>query len=258
MITMKEMVERFKPILNRVEDKKETFEDSIKIPYSNLEQICGEFAPGECYTFFGGAKDNALDIWRLNLMWQLAKNGVPIHILEGGREFQNDFDDLLCLQTGIDRCHLRRGVMSAKEFQALSSALTTLRNYPITWHSDEDVPPQYTTAICMKTVSLEDWQHYETGVLWPQAQERSMVLFLFVKLPEDMPISWTSIYARNQIILPEEASSYLGLVDFQESYDFKLTRPQQRLRLQIKKTDFLKQDVLLFNYQADSRMINEP
>lgn len=36
-----------------------------------------------------------------------------------------DFDDLLCLQTGIDRCHLRRGVMSAKEFQALSSALTT-------------------------------------------------------------------------------------------------------------------------------------
>lgn len=73
-----------------------------------------------------------------------------------------------------------------------------------------------------------------------------------------MPISWTSIYARNQIILPEEASSYLGLVDFQESYDFKLTRPQQGLRLQIKKTDFLKQDVLLFNYQADSRMINEP
>ena len=47
MITMKEMVKRFTPILNRVEDKKETFEDSIKIPYSNLEQVCVEFAPGE-------------------------------------------------------------------------------------------------------------------------------------------------------------------------------------------------------------------
>ena len=83
MITMQEMVQRLKPILNRVEDKKEMFEDSIKIPYPNLEQICVEFAPGECYSFFGGAADNVLWMWRINLLWQLAKEGVAIHVLEG-------------------------------------------------------------------------------------------------------------------------------------------------------------------------------
>ena len=123
MITMKEMVERFKPILNRVEDKKETFEDSIKIPYPNLEQICGEFAPGECYTFFGGAEDNALWMWRLNLLWQIAKGGDPVHILEGGKEFDKDFCDLLCLQSGADRMHLQTGYLSYQEFQSLQKSL---------------------------------------------------------------------------------------------------------------------------------------
>ena len=119
MITMKEMVERFKPLLNRIEDKKETFENSIKIPYPNLEQICVEFAPGECYTFFGGAEDNALWMWRLNLLWQIPKGGDPVHILEGGKEFDKDFCDLLCLQAGVDRIHFRTGYLSAQVFQAL-------------------------------------------------------------------------------------------------------------------------------------------
>ena len=59
MITMQEMIEHFKPILSRAEDRKETSEGGIKIPYSNLEQLCVAFVPGECYSFFGGAEDKA-------------------------------------------------------------------------------------------------------------------------------------------------------------------------------------------------------
>ena len=95
MITMQELTQRFKPILNRTIDTKEPTENGIRIPYKNIAKVCIEFAPGESYSFFGSAKECALSLWRINLMWQLAKNGVPIHILCGGQEFHKDFYDLL-------------------------------------------------------------------------------------------------------------------------------------------------------------------
>lgn len=255
MITMKGMVDRFKPILNRVEDKKETFANSIKIPYPNLAQICVEFTPGECYTFFGGAEDNALWMWRLNLMWQLAKNGVAIHVLEAGKEFDKDFCDLLCLQSGADRMHLRTGYLSAQEFQSLQKSLEYIANYPITWHKDEDVPEEDKTSVCMKTVSLEDWQNFEPEVLWPQAQERNKVLFLFVNLPQGVPVCWNSIYARNRIILPEEFSSYIGFVKLQEVQDFNLHSPHNGLHLNIWNTHFLRPGSCRFDYDSDTGKI---
>ena len=255
MITMKEMVERFKPLLNRIEDKKENFEDSIKIPYPNLEQICVEFAPGECYTFFGGAEDNALWMWRINLLWQIAKGGDPVHILEGGKEFDKDFCDLLCLQAGVDRIHFRTGYLSAQVFQALQKSMECIANYPITWHKDEAVPEEEKTAVCMKTVSLEDWQNFEPSVLWPQAQERNKVLFLFVKLPKGVPVCWNSIYARNRIILPEEFSSYIGFVQLQECQDFNLHSPHKGLHLNIRNTHFLRPGSCRFDYDSDTGKI---
>ena len=214
MITMKEMVERFKPILNRVEDKKETFEDSIKIPYPNLEQICGEFAPGECYTFFGGAEDNAL--------WIM---------------------------------HLQTGYLSYQEFQSLQKSLECIANYLITWHEDEDVPEENKTSVCIKTVSLEDWQNFEPCVLWPQVKERNKVLFFFVKLPKGVPACWNSIYARNRIILPEEFSSYIGFVQLQEVQDFNLHSPHKELHLNIRNTHFLSPGSCCFDYDSDTGKI---
>ncbi len=252
MITMQEMIEHFKPILNRAEDRKETSEGGIKIPYSNIEQICVEFVPGECYSFFGGAEDNALWMWRINLLWQLAKNGVPIHILEGGKEFDKDFCDLLCLQAGVGRMHLRTGYLSAQEFQSLQKSLECIANYPITWHKDEDVPEEDKTSVCMKTVSLEDWQNFEPHVLWPQVQERNKVLFLFVHLPKGEPVCWQSIYARNRIILPEEFSSYIGFVQLKETMDFNLHSPHKELYLNIRNTHFLRPESCSFDYDSDT------
>ena len=255
MVTMQEMVERFKPILRKVEDKKETFEDSIKIPYPNLEQICVEFTPGECYSFFGGAEDNALWMWRLNLLWQLAQKGVSIHILEGGKEFDKDFCDLLCLQAEVDRMHLRTGYLSVQEFQSLQKSLACIANYPIIWHKDEDVLEEDKTSVCMKTVSLEDWQNFEPNVLWPQAQERNAVLFFFVNLPKGVSVCWNSIYARNRIILPEEFSSYIGFVRLQEIPDFNLHSPRQELHLNIRNTRFLRPGSCSFDYDSDTGKI---
>ena len=256
MITMQEMVKRFKPIFNRVEDKKETFENSIKIPYPNLEQICEAFVPGECYSFFGGAEDNALWMWRINLLWQLAKGGVPIHILEGGKEFDNDFCDLLCLQAGVDRFYFSTGYLSVHAFQALQKSLECIANYPITWHKDEDVPEENRTSVCMKTVSLEDWQNFEPTVLWPQVQERNKVLFLFVNFPKGVSTCWSSIYARNRIILPEEFSSYIGFVQLQEFPDFNLHVPRKELHLNIRNTRFLTPGSCSFDYDRDTGKID--
>ena len=115
MITMKQIAERFKPVLKNVEDKKKKTETGIKIPYPDLARVCVEFTPGECYSFFGSEKENALRIWRINLLWQLAKAGVPIHVLEGGKEFDKDFAELLCMQAGVEIHHLKSGFFISKE-----------------------------------------------------------------------------------------------------------------------------------------------
>ena len=256
MITMKEMAERFKPILNRIEDKKETSEDGIQIPYPNLEEICVEFAPGECYTFFGGAEDNALWMWRINLLWQLAKNGVPIHVLEGGKEFDKDFCDLLCLQAGVDRISFKAGYLSVQALQALQKSLECIANYPIIWHKDEDVAEEDKTSVCIKTISLEDWQNFEPDLLWPQVQARNKVLFFFVNLPRGVSVCWNSIYARNRIILPEEFSSYIGLVQLKEIMDFNLHSPRKELHLNIRNTRFLRPESCRFHYDNDTGEID--
>lgn len=80
MLTMQELTQHFKPILARTIDTKEPTENGIKIPYKNIARVCIEFAPGESYSFFGSAKECALSLWRINLMWQLAKKGVPTHL----------------------------------------------------------------------------------------------------------------------------------------------------------------------------------
>ena len=80
MLTMQELTQHFKPILARTIDTKEPTDNGIKIPYKNIAKVCIEFAPGESYSFFGSAKECALSLWRINLMWQLAKKGVPTHL----------------------------------------------------------------------------------------------------------------------------------------------------------------------------------
>lgn len=80
MITMQELTQHFKPILTRTIDTKEPTDNGIKMPYKNIAKVCIEFAPGESYSFFGSAKECALSLWRINLMWQLAKKGVPTHL----------------------------------------------------------------------------------------------------------------------------------------------------------------------------------
>jgi hypothetical protein len=175
--------------------------------------------------------------------------------LEGGKEFDKDFCDLLCLQSGADRMHLQTGYLSYQEFQSLQKSLECIANYLITWHEDEDVPEENKTSVCIKTVSLGDWQNFEPCVLWPQVKERNKVLFFFVKLPKGVPVCWNSIYARNRIILPEEFSSYIGFVQLQEVQDFNLHSPHKELHLNIRNTHFLSPGSCCFDYDSDTGKI---
>lgn len=257
MITMQELTQRFKPILNRTIDTKEPSENGIKIPYKNIAKVCIEFAPGESYSFFGSAKECALSLLRINLMWQLAKKGVPIHILCGGQEFHKDFYDLLCLETGVSRLNLERGWLQIDEYQALSKALPTVENYPITWHRDDVVDSANIPAICFKTISLEEWQTGEANILASEVQNQGMVLFLFINLPADIPVSWLSLYTRDHIVLLEDQSTYVGLVQFiaRESFDMRVHRKD--LCITLNKTNFLSKDSCYFNFDRDTGKITE-
>lgn len=257
MITMQELTQRFKPILNRTIDTKEPSENGIKIPYKNIAKACIEFVPGESYSFFGSAKECALSLWRINLMWQLAKKGVPIHVLSGGQEFPKDFYDLLCLETEVPIWHLNNGWLETKEYQALSNALPTVENYPITWHTDDVVDCANILAICFKTISLKEWQTGEASILASEVQNQGMVLFLFVNLPDDMPVSWLSLYTRDHIVMLEDQSTYVGLVEFvaRESFDRRVHRKD--LCITLNKTNFLRKDTCYFDFDRDTGQITE-
>lgn len=47
MITMQELAQRFKPILDRTIDTKEPTDNGIQIPYKKIAKVCIEFAPGK-------------------------------------------------------------------------------------------------------------------------------------------------------------------------------------------------------------------
>ena len=257
MITMKELTQRFKPILARTIDTKEPTDNGIKIPYKNIAKVCIEFAPGESYSFFGSAKECALSLWRINLMWQLAKNGVPIHILCGGQEFHNDFYDLLQLQAEVSRLSLYRGWLQAKEYQALSDALPTVENYPITWHTDDVVDSADVPAVCFKTVTLKEWQAGEAIILASEVQNQGMVLFLFVNLPPDMPVSWLSLYTREHIVMLEDQSTYVGLVKFVPGDHFAGRAHRKDLCITLNKTNFLSKDSCYFDFERETGEITE-
>lgn len=255
MITMQELTQHFKPILARTIDTKEPTDNGIKIPYKNIAKVCIEFAPGESYSFFGSAKECALSLWRNNLMWQLAKKGVPIHILCGGQEFHKDFYDLLCLETEVPRWHLENGRLEAKEYHALCNALPTVENYPITWHTDDRVDFANIPAVYFKTTTLKEWQIGEAGILASEVQNQGMVLFLFVNLSENVPVSWLSLYMREHIVPLEEQSTYVGLVQFVESFDMRAHRKD--LCITLNKTSFLSKDSCYFDFERETGKITE-
>ena len=251
MITMKEMGARFSLILNNLEDKKLPC-GGIKIPYPSMAEMCIEFQRGECYSFFGTPSENALAVWRLNLLWQLAKAGVSVHILDGGKQFNKDFTDLMCLQADMDRIHLQNGRLSAQDFVSLSAALEEIGHYPITWHTDENIPSEKDTLVCMKTVSLKEWQHNESIVLWPQVWGRNLVLFLFVWMEKGEKACWNNLYARDHILLPEERSSYYGFVEYNSITNFDLSAPKEQLQVFMKSPTFLTPQRCNFDYDPQS------
>ena len=257
MITMQELTQRFKPILARTIDTKEPTENGIKIPYKNIARVCIEFAPGESYSFFGSAKECALSLWRINLMWQLAKKGVPIHVLSGGQEFHKDFYDLLCLETDVPGWHLENGRLEAKEYQALCNALPTVENYPITWHTDDRVDFANIPAVCFKTITLKEWQAGEAIMLASEVQNQGMVLFLFVNLPENVPVSWLSLYTREHIVMLEDQSTYVGLVQFVARESFDLRAHRKDLCITLNKTNFLSKDSCYFDFERETGKITE-
>lgn len=251
MIKMKELGMRFANLLNNVEDKKLP-SGGIQIPYPSMAQMCVEFQRGECYSFFGTPSENALSVWRLNLLWQLSKAGVSVHILDGGKQFDKDFSDLLCLHAGVDRVHWNCGRLTGPDFRLLSAALEEICRYLVTWHTDENIPSERDTLVCFKTVSLEEWQHYETTIFWPQLQERNIVLFLFVWMNENETPCWNNLYARDHILLPEERSSYYGFVEYNDRTPFDLSAPKEQLQVLMKKPLFLTPQRCLFDYNPNT------
>lgn len=243
MITMKEQAQRFTAILDHIQHEQKPCVTGLRIPYDNLASVWGSFIPKECYSFFGSKEEIALRLWRRNLLWKLIQNGAPVHILEGGRSFDADTVELLCLQSKMDKAKLYYSLRQ-EDYENLRFALRELAIYPLTWETSNSVPSNSNPAVCVKDMTLAEWQE-NAETLWTQAREQNVALLLFVQMPKDMPVSFESLYHPNRAIRPEYLSSYLGLVLMGKNTEGILKK--QQLFLMLKNAKSFYKDYILFD-----------
>ena len=233
MITTQELAKRFEKFFINSQKKDETSaeEFDIKIPYKNLAKIWGGFETGNCYTFFGKECNNALDVFRINLLWQLARNNTPVHILEGGDLFERDFESLVMLQSKVSTYKLKTKFITREQSKDVLEGIKVASTLPIAWHTDvlpdaEELwrgegfkYPATLPLVCAMNLSLEDW-HLRAEFLWDKAQNRNRILLLFVQLPRssegpyspEEPFDFYDVYLPDLIILPENLCSHMGYI----------------------------------------------
>ena len=256
MITMKEQADQFRKMLHRMNTPKKITEQGIAIPYENLASACVEFAPGECYSFFGGQGSNFLAFWKTNLLRKLLQNGASICVLEGGDSFRRDFVQMACLQARIDPDLMLSGHGNVEDFQAFTLALKEIALLPMVWTTDEGIPPNLKgPIICVKNMTLDEWRE-DAETLWTQARQRNVVLFLFVTMPHYVPLKFDSLYHPYKIILPENLSSYVGMVKMEQSTGFPLEKQRIQLELTIKQTESFTEERLDFDLDPLSHEIS--
>ncbi len=256
MITMKEQADQFRKLLHHMNAPKKTINTGIAVPYENLANSCIEFAPGECYSFFGGQVSKTLSYWKTNLLWKLLQNGASICVLEGGDTFRHDFAELACLQAKIDPDMMLSGQGDVEDFQAFTLGLKEIALFPMVWTTDEGIPPTLKgPMICVKNMTLDEWRE-DAETLWTQARQRNVVLFLFVTMPHYVPLKFDSLYHPYKIILPENLSSYVGMVKMEQSTGFPLEKQRMQLELAIKRTESFTVEHLDFDIAPHSREIS--
>lgn len=245
MITMKEQAQRFTAILDHIQHEQKPCVTGLRIPYDNLASVWGSFMPGECYSFFGSKEEIALRLWRRNLLWQLIKNGVPVHILEGGKSFDADTVELLCLQSKMDKIKLYfPHNLNRADYDDLRVALKELALYPLTWETGNCVAVNSNPVVCVKDMTLAKWQE-NAEALWTQAREQNVALLLFVQMPKDVPVSFESLYHPNRVVRPEYLSSYLGLVMIEKNT--KGIKGKDQLILMLKNAKSFCKELILFD-----------
>lgn len=254
MITMKEQARRFTAILEHIQNEKSACAAGVHIPYDNLSSVWGNFLPGACYSFFGRRETNTLRLWRSNLLWQLVKNSIPVHILEGGRCFDTDTVELLCLQSKVDKTLLHHGMLERKDYENLQLSIKKMALYPLSWETDDSVPPQKEHVVCVKDLSLDEWQE-GAETLWTQARQRNVVLLLFVQMPHYVPVEFENLYHPNKMVRPECLSSHLGLVRMEQNTGFPLEKQRLQLCLTLKETAAFRQDFIQFDYNERTHEI---
>ena len=253
---MKEQADQLRKILHHMGIPKKPTPEGIKIPYENLADLCVEFALGECYSFFGSQENKTLSCWKTNLLFKLLQQGVSICVLEGGDSFRRDFIQMACLRVKIDPDLMLAGQSSEDDFQAFTLALKEIALLPMVWTTDKGIPPNLKgPIICVKNMTLDEWRE-DAELLWTQARERNIVLFLFVSVPHYVPLKFDSLYHPYKIILPENLSSYVGMVKMEQSTGFPLEQQRMQLELAIEKTESFKVDYLNFDLDPYTREIN--
>ena len=256
MITMKEQADQFRKLLHYMNMPKKATNNGIAIPYENLANACIEFAPGECYSFFGSQDTNTLSCWKTNLLLKLLQNGVSVCVLEGGDTFRHDFAELACLQAKIDPDMMLSGQGDVEDFQAFTLGLKEIALFPMVWTTDEEIPSNLKgPMICVKNMTLDEW-HENAETLWIQARERNVVLFLFVTIPHYVPLKFDSLYHPHKIIVPENLSSYVGMVKMEQSAGSPLEKQRMQLALTIKQTESFTVEHLHFDIDSHSREIS--
>lgn len=245
MITMKEQAKRFATILDHIQHEEKPCVTGLRIPYDNLASVWGSFMPGECYSFFGSKDEIALRLWRRNLLWQLIKNGVPVHVLEGGKSFDADTVELLCLQSKMEKAKLYYHYdLNRADYDDLRVALKELAIYPLTWETGNSVPANSNPVVCVKDMTLAEWQE-SAEALWTQAREQNVALLLFVQMPKDVPVTFGSLYHPNRVVRPEYLSSYLGIV--MREKNTKGIKGKEQLFLMLKNAKSFNKDLISFD-----------
>lgn len=160
------------------------------------------------------------------------------------------------LQAKIDPDMMMSGQGDVEDFQAFTLGLKEIALFPMIWTTDEGIPSNLKgPMICVKNMTLDEWRE-DAGTLWTQARQHNVVLFLFVTMPHYVPLKFDSLYHPHKIILPENLSSYVGMVKMEQSAGSPLEKQRMQLALTIKRTESFTVEHLDFDIDSHSREIS--
>lgn len=218
-ITIQEQIRNFKKRCeNTFEVKKVRIQGDIGIPIRALADSCVAFRKGERYLF--APKENAdrnrylLHILRINLLWQLARQGESVTVYGNIRQFEKDFLDLLAIESTVPKHHILGGFFASGEQKKLLESAEKINAWKIKWALLTDTCcSEDENAVCFLVFQETKWKQY-----WPRKTGKVVLGFLEENALNGKD-TLAAIYEDYKLNFPDKWADYFILCNYVDSID---------------------------------------